>query len=279
MPSDSFAIGSLYFISVIERSRWSRARSSGWHRSIQNKCKASRRGVQNPEPAADKAKNRRGVRAFVRRLRRAGRHLSVPNRRDLGRPLAYRKACSSRRRFPMLRMLLPFSTALATCTPSPQDDVMRNSIPVPATAGQGSREGMPGNQGAAASTMTGQDAGARGQAAQGPIPEPVPVTGSFAPGPAPAPTASAHPASGPGPAKLADSPVEALGRRILSTAFVRVGPDGHLTVELHDGQILVLREVVMHPKKYCGTQMVGRAPGGQYCGRYADVAAARAGAA
>ena len=152
---------------------------------------------------------------------------------------------------------------------------MRNSIPVPATAGQGSREGMPGNQGAAASIMTGQDAGTRGRAAQGPIPEPVPVTGSFAPGPAPAPA----PAASAPPAKLADSPVEALGRRILSTAFVRVGPDGHLTVELHGGQILVLREVVMHPKKYCGTQMVGGAPGGQYCGRYADVAAARPGAA
>ena len=185
----------------------------------------------------------------------------------------------------MLRMLLPFSTALATCTPSPQDDVMRNSIPVPAIVARGSREGTPGNQELAASARTGQDAGARGQAAQGPIPEPVPVTGSFAPGSAPAPApapalaASAHPASGPGLAKLADSPVEALGRRILSTAFVRVGPDGHLTVELHDGQILVLREVVMRPKKYCGTQMVGGAPGGQYCGRYADVAAARPGAA
>ncbi len=234
-------------------------------------------GGENPEPAADKAKNRRGVIAFVRLLRREGVTFSVPNRRDLGQPLAYRKACSSRRRFPMLRMLLPFSTALATCTPSPQDDVMHNSIPVPATAGQGSREGTSGNQGAAASAMAGQDAGARGQAAQGPIPEPVPVTGSFAPGPAPA--ASATPASEPAPAKLADSPVEALGRRILSTAFVRVGPDGHLTVELHDGQILVLRKVVMHPKKYCGTQMVGGAPDGQYCGRYADVAAARPGAA
>ncbi len=47
MLSDSFAIGSLYFISVIERSRWSRARSPGLHRSIQNKCKASRRGGES----------------------------------------------------------------------------------------------------------------------------------------------------------------------------------------------------------------------------------------
>jgi hypothetical protein len=171
----------------------------------------------------------------------------------------------------MLRMLLPFSTALATCTPPPQDDAMRNSSPVPATAVQGSSEATSGNQDAGTSGRTGQDAGNREQAAQGPIPEAVSVTGSFAPAPSPA--------LAPAPATLADSPVEALGRRILSTAFVRVGPDGHLTVELRSGQVLVLREVVMHAKKYCGTHVLGSALGGQYCGRYADVAAARPGGA
>jgi hypothetical protein len=69
--------------------------------------------------------------------------------------------------------------------------------------------------------------------------------------------------------------MEAGGRRILSTAFVRVGPDGHLTVELRNGRVLVLRDVVMRPKDYCGVQV----PGGRYCGGYAEVAAARPGGA
>ena len=75
------------------------------------------------------------------------------------------------------------------------------------------------------------------------------------------------------PSPLTDSPAEALGRRILSTAFVRVGAGGHLTVELHDGSTVMLRDVVMHPKDYCGVQVAGA----KYCGGYAEVAAARAG--
>lgn len=75
------------------------------------------------------------------------------------------------------------------------------------------------------------------------------------------------------PSPLIDSPAEALGRRILSTAFVRVGAGGHLTVELRDGSTLVLRDVVMHPKDYCGVQVAGA----KYCGGYAEVTAARAG--
>jgi hypothetical protein len=63
----------------------------------------------------------------------------------------------------------------------------------------------------------------------------------------------------------------------LSTAFVRVGPDGHLTVELRDGRVLVLRNVVMRPKDYCGAQVLGGKAGAKYCGGYADVAAARPG--
>ncbi len=75
----------------------------------------------------------------------------------------------------------------------------------------------------------------------------------------------------------ADSPAEAEGRRILSTAFVRVGPGGHLTVELRDGRVLVLRDVVMGPRDYCGAQVAGDAGHARYCGGYAEVAAARAG--
>jgi hypothetical protein len=74
-----------------------------------------------------------------------------------------------------------------------------------------------------------------------------------------------------------DSPAEAIGRRTLSAAFVRVGPDGHLTVELHNGLVLVLRDVVMRRKNYCGVQLLVGLQETKYCGGYADVAAARAG--
>jgi hypothetical protein len=65
----------------------------------------------------------------------------------------------------------------------------------------------------------------------------------------------------------------------LSTAFVMVGPDGHLTVELRTGHVLVLRDVVMRPKDYCGVQVLGGPAGKRYCGGYAEVAAARPGGA
>ena len=76
---------------------------------------------------------------------------------------------------------------------------------------------------------------------------------------------------------LGDSPQAAVGRRILSTAFVRITPGGNLTVELQSGRILVLRDVVLRRKDYCGTQ-VAESPT-RYCGRYAEVAAARPGGA
>jgi hypothetical protein len=95
------------------------------------------------------------------------------------------------------------------------------------------------------------------QAAQGPILEPVSA------------------AENPGPAPSMDSPDEARGRRTLSTAFVRVGPDGHLTIALRDGRELVLRDMVMRPKDYCGHLLSG----GRHCGGYADVVMARPGGA
>lgn len=123
----------------------------------------------------------------------------------------------------------------------------------------------PGSNGAAAEGRTAgsaNPAGAGGEerAAMGPVPEPVSAEN----------TAAALPA---------DSPAEAEGRRTLSTAFVRVGPDGHLTVELRDGRVLVLRDVVMRPKDYCGVQVLGGPAGARYCGGYAEVAAARPGGA
>jgi hypothetical protein len=86
-------------------------------------------------------------------------------------------------------------------------------------------------------------------------------------------------AENPVPALPADSPAAAEGRRTLSTAFVRVGPDGRLTVELRSGPVLVLRNVVMRRKDYCGEHVLGGPAGAQYCGGYADVAAARPGGA
>lgn len=87
-------------------------------------------------------------------------------------------------------------------------------------------------------------------------------------------------ASEPSPAaNRPDSPAEAQGRRILSTAFVRMGPDGHMTVELRDERVLILRNVVMQPNDYCGVQVGGTATGTKYCGGYAEVASARPGGA
>lgn len=76
----------------------------------------------------------------------------------------------------------------------------------------------------------------------------------------------------------ADSPAEAQGRRILSTAFVRLGAGEVLMVELHDGHVIVLRDVVMGRKNYCGVQVEGDGAGGRYCGDYASIAAVRTGA-
>jgi hypothetical protein len=58
-----------------------------------------------------------------------------------------------------------------------------------------------------------------------------------------------------------------------------VGPDGHLTVELHDGRTLVLRNLVMRPRDYCGVLVAGDPARARYCGGYAGVAAARPGGA
>jgi hypothetical protein len=109
-------------------------------------------------------------------------------------------------------------------------------------------------------------------------PNPVPVTAAresrvtHIPEPV---SAAENPASAP----RADSPAEAEGRRTLSTAFVRMGPGEHLTVELRNGQEMVLRDVVMRPRDYCGVQALGGSAGTRYCGGYGDVAAARPGGA
>jgi hypothetical protein len=100
------------------------------------------------------------------------------------------------------------------------------------------------------------------------------------PGEIPTTVAQKSSAASPGAPNLtATDSAKAQGRKTLSTAFVMIGPDGHLTVELRDGRAVVLRDVVMRPEKYCGVQVRGGPHGTQFCGRYADVAAARPGGA
>src|SRR5215218_5680896 len=79
------------------------------------------------------------------------------------------------------------------------------------------------------------------------------------------------------PARRADSPAEAEGRLTLSTAFVRLGPGEHLTIELRDGRTLALRDVVIRPHDYCGVHVRGGSAGKRYCGGFGEVAAARPG--
>ena len=138
---------------------------------------------------------------------------------------------------------------------------MHSPSPDPATDARGSGEAGPDGRASGAPDPAGQVSGHPVRAAQGPVREPVSA------------------AENPLPAVPADSPAEAEGRRTLSTAFVMVGPDGRLVVELRNGRVLILRNVVMRRKDYCGVQVLGGKAGGQYCGGYAEVAAARPGAA
>lgn len=146
--------------------------------------------------------------------------------------------------------------AFAACMLSAQDAAMRITNPLPYAADQGSGERKTPRQRATAPALIGQGGGSdRLPAAQGSIPESVSAKDNLLP-PTPKPE---------------EVPADALGRRILSTAFVRLGPDEHLMVELRNGSVLLLRNVVMHSKKYCGRQSFGA----RYCGSYAEVAAAR----
>jgi hypothetical protein len=140
-------------------------------------------------------------------------------------------------------MLLPLFAGAVACTPPAQDSAMEKPIQSPEETSQ--RSGEPFSAGPDSATV-------------GPIPEAV----SAAEDPLPA---------------NADSPAEAQGRRTVTTALVRVGADGHLTVELRDGRTIVLRNVIMRAKDYCGAQAFGATAGKKFCGGYADVAAARPG--
>jgi hypothetical protein len=58
-----------------------------------------------------------------------------------------------------------------------------------------------------------------------------------------------------------------------------MGAGEHLTVELGDGRTVMLRDVVMRARDYCGVQVLDGSAGTRYCGGYAEVAAARPGGA
>ena len=167
----------------------------------------------------------------------------------------------------MLRILLPISPMLAVssmlvaCTPSPQKAAMPSSTPVSTTIRPDSGKTAAKTQDSIAPGSVSRGTAYPEQAARASVSAPISVAGDLA------------------PRRHADLPEAALGRRIVSTAFVRVGPDGHLTVELHDGRVLVLRDVVMRPSDYCGVQVSDDAARGRYCGGYAEVAAARPGGA
>lgn len=67
----------------------------------------------------------------------------------------------------------------------------------------------------------------------------------------------------------------ATGRRMISTAFVQLGPGDALVVTELSGRDVILRNVVMNAGDYCGTRIDVGASEKRFCGRYAEVAAAR----
>ena len=133
---------------------------------------------------------------------------------------------------------------------------MRSPSPVQETSADQARAATTRVPGVAAPGSTERVAGDRAHAAGETVPE--------------------RTAAAPAPVARADSADEARGRRTLSTAFVRVGADGYLTVELRSGQTMVLRNVVMGPVEYCG-QVLGASGKSRYCGGYGEVSAARPG--
>jgi len=85
----------------------------------------------------------------------------------------------------------------------------------------------------------------------------------------------------PGTSATASGNADAQGRRTVSTAFVRLGPGGHLLVTMLNGSELALRDVTMEERALCGVPVTGGRgerpdAGERQCHRYAGVAAARA---
>jgi hypothetical protein len=77
----------------------------------------------------------------------------------------------------------------------------------------------------------------------------------------------------------ADADMTAQGRRAVSTAFVRLGPGGHLLLTLRNGSDAVLSGVTMEQRAVCGVAVVSSLdgqPGNRQCHKYAEIANARA---
>lgn len=100
-----------------------------------------------------------------------------------------------------------------------------------------------------------------GVAQQGPIPEPV--------------SAAANPHPSTGAAARGEAEPAARGRRIVSTAFVRLGPDGQMLVRTRKGRVLVLRSVTMEQRAVCGVAAAESMAGKRRCIDYAQVTQAR----
>lgn len=148
-------------------------------------------------------------------------------------------------KFAAILAIMPAVALVVACAPAPEGTVMTTPDPAKHASGQPTQFDVPG--------------GDSQQAAVGPRPQLPSEAGKLS------------------PAAPADTPDEAIGRRTLSTAFVRVGPDGLLTVTLRNGRVVILRHVTMGPKKFCGEQFADVSLGSRFCGAYGDVAAANPG--
>lgn len=81
------------------------------------------------------------------------------------------------------------------------------------------------------------------------------------------------------PSAKPDADMAAQGRQAVSTAFVRLGPGGHLLLTLRNGSDAVLSGVTMEQRAVCGVAVVrslGGQPGKRQCYDYAEIANARA---
>lgn len=175
--------------------------------------------------------------------------------------LRHKTASSGTPKRVMFRLSLPVGAMLAACTPPSQKVAMPDPSANPQNAFDGSGVVRPLGAHSGEPAVKGRDRSDGTPVGQGSVP------------------ASMASVKGAGAERLADSPEAASGRRILSAAFVRLGPDGHLTVTLRSGRELVLRDVVMRADAFCGQEVPSGPAGAKYCGDYAQVVAARPGGA
>lgn len=98
-------------------------------------------------------------------------------------------------------------------------------------------------------------------AQQGPILEPVSAAENL------------HPASV--AASRLNDDAASRGRRIVSTAFVQLGPDARMRLEMRDGGVLMLQGVTMEPHTVCGVTNARGGAAKRRCINYSQVTQAR----